>query len=94
MNDPVICLYCTFPVRILEYVSRNFQLCISELLGITPLPISNSSNIFLETIYSVVTFIFIYGLYGLVVKRRLLIRMTWAQHQVSSTKNLSLCCEH
>jgi hypothetical protein len=52
-------LYCLFPVCILEYVSRNFQLCISEFpamyLGIIPLLISNYSDIFIEIIPILIT---------------------------------------
>ncbi len=52
-------LYCMFPVCISEYVSRNFQLCISEFpamyLGIIPLLISNYSDIFIEIIPILIT---------------------------------------
>jgi hypothetical protein len=52
-------LYCTFPVYISEYVSRNLQLCISEFpamyLGIIPLLISNYSDILIEIIPLLIT---------------------------------------
>ncbi len=52
-------LYCTFPVCISEYVSRNLHLCISEFpamyLGIIPLLISNYSDIFIEIIPLLIT---------------------------------------
>ncbi len=52
----LMCMYCTFPVYILEYVSRNFKLYISEFLAmylrIIPLLIPNYFDI-LAKIYSV-----------------------------------------
>jgi hypothetical protein len=52
-------LYCTIPVCISEYVSRNLQLCISEFpamyLGIIPILISNYSDIFIEIIPLLIT---------------------------------------
>jgi hypothetical protein len=52
-------LYCAFTVCISEYVSRNFQLCISEFpamyLRIIPLLILNYSDIFIEIIPILIT---------------------------------------
>jgi hypothetical protein len=58
-------LYCTFPVCISEYVSRNLQLCILEFpamyLGIIPLLISNYSDIFIEIIRLLIReFLYVY----------------------------------